>query len=237
MDAAAPLPARRAARPIAQAQAVSFGLAALPALWLAAQWLCGALGINPLERLLHFTGRWALIMLLVTLAVTPVRRASVWLSRAAHTRWGKRLSDWNWLIRLRRQFGLWAFFYATLHGTFYATLDAAGEISAVAEDLRERPYIVLGGMAWLLLVPLAATSNSFAIRSLGRRWRQLHTLAYVAPVLGLAHQLSQAKVGDHSAWPYALMLAPLLGARLWAWRRGDQGELAQPRASVPKPLP
>ena len=81
-----------------------------------------------------------------------------------------------------------------------------------------------------LLVPLAVTSNQRAIRALGRRWRQLHTFAYVAPLLGLAHQWSQAKVGDHSAWPYALTLALLLGARLWAWHRGDQGEPAQPRA-------
>ena len=114
---------------------VSFLLWLSPAVWLLGEWLRGALGTNPLNRLLHFSGGWALAALLVTLAVTPARRLSLLLSRAMHARYGKRVSDWNWLIRLRRQFGLFVFFYASLHATIYVAFDAGFDASAVRDDV------------------------------------------------------------------------------------------------------
>jgi sulfoxide reductase heme-binding subunit YedZ len=202
-------------------RALSFLLCLAPALWLAAEWLSGSLGVNPLNRLLHFTGRSALIMLTVTLAVTPVRRLSVFISQTAHARYGKRVSDWNWLIRLRRQFGLFTFFYACLHLCVYLAFDAGLDMKAVREDVVERPFIVLGLAAFALLVPLAATSNQAAIRRLGRRWRRLHTLTYVIAVLAIAHFWAHVKVGEMNPLPYTVAMAGLLACRVLAWRRGE----------------
>jgi len=204
-------------------RAVSFLLWLSPALWLGGEWLNDSLGINPLNRLLHFTGRWALIMLLVTLSITPARRLSVWLSQTVHARYGKRLSDWNWLIRLRRQLGLFAFFYACLHLGVYLGFDAGFDGAAIRDDVIERPFIVLGFAAFVLLIPLVATSNQAAIRALGRAWRQLHTLSYPVAVLAVLHFWLQMKVGHASPLPDSIALALLLVARVLAWRRGDRG--------------
>lgn len=194
-----------------------------PALWLGGEWLTDALGVNPLNRLLHFTGRWALIMLLVTLTITPARRISVVVSQIAHARYGKRVSDWNWLIRLRRQLGLFAFYYACMHLAVYLAFDAGFDGAAISDDVLERPFIFLGFAAFVLLVPLAATSNQAAIRAMGRVWRKLHSLSYVIAVLVVAHFWLQMKVGHTTPLPYSIVLALLLAARLLAWRLGDRG--------------
>jgi len=194
-----------------------------PALWLAAEYFSDSLGINPLNRLLHFSGRWALIMLLVTLAVTPARRLSVLVSQTLHARYGKRISDWNWLIRLRRQFGLFAFFYACLHLAIYAAFDAGFDGATIRDDVRERPFILLGFAAFTLLIPLAATSNQAAIRALGRGWRRLHMVSYLIAILALGHFWLQMKVGQVSPLPYSVVLVLLFAARLAAWRLGDRG--------------
>jgi methionine sulfoxide reductase heme-binding subunit len=193
-----------------------------PALWLCGEWLGNHLGINPLNRLLHFTGLWSLIMLTVTLAVSPVRRVSVWVSRTVHARYGKRVSDWNWLIRLRRQLGLFTFFYACLHLAIYVVFDAGFDGSSVLEDLRERPFIAIGFTAYVLLIPLAATSNRFAMKALGRLWRRLHLLSYLIGMLAITHFWLMAKVGDAKALPYSFVLALLLAVRLRAWWLGDR---------------
>jgi len=200
----------------------SFALCLSPALWLAGEWLTGSLGINPLNRLLHFTGRWALIMLTISLAVTPMRRLSVWVSQTAHARYGKRFSDWNWLIRLRRQFGLFTFFYACLHVAVYVVFDAGPDLDAIRADVLERPFILIGLAAFVLLIPLAATSNQAAMRALGRGWRRLHTMGYVIALLAIGHFWIQAKVGDARPLPYTFVLGALLAVRLHAWRRGDR---------------
>ena len=194
-----------------------------PSLWLGGEWLTDALGINPLNRLLHFTGRWAFIMLLVTLTITPARRLSVVVSQIVHARYGKRVSDWNWLIRLRRQLGLFAFYYACLHFVVYLAFDAGFDGTAISDDLRERPFMLLGLAAFALLVPLAATSNQAAIRALGRVWRRLHSLSYLIALLVVAHFWLQMKVGHTTPLPYSIVLALLLVARLLAWRKGDRG--------------
>jgi methionine sulfoxide reductase heme-binding subunit len=201
----------------------SFVACACPALWLLGEWWADSLGINPLNRMLHFTGQWALIMLMVTLAVTSVRRLSVRVSQVAHARYGKRISDWNWLIRLRRQFGLFTFFYACLHLAVYVVFDAGLDIRAIRDDAQQRPFVLVGLVAFALLVPLAATSNQAAMRALGKAWRRLQMLSYLVGVLAIAHFWMQAKVGDTQAVPYAFVMAVLLVSRLLAWLRGDRG--------------
>lgn len=198
-----------------------------PAAWLITEWLTDSLGVNPLNRLLHFTGRWALIMLLVTLTVTPARRLSVWLSQTSHAHFGKRLSDWNWLIRLRRQLGLFAFFYACLHLAIYAGLDAGFDLGAILDDAHDRPFILLGFSGFALLVPLAATSNAYAIRTLGRHWQKLHSATYVIAILAIAHFWMQMKLGHTTYLPYALVLALLFAARILVWKRGDRGVVVE----------
>ena len=118
----------------------SFALFLAPALWLLGEWCVGAMGINPLSHLLRFTGTWAVIMLSVTLSVTPLRRLSVRVSQAVHARYGKRVSDWNWLVRLRRQFGLFTFFYAGMHASAYVAFDVGPELAAIRDDVLERPF-------------------------------------------------------------------------------------------------
>ena len=201
---------------------LSFLMCLGPSLWLGGEWLSQSLGVNPLNRLLHFTGRTALTMLTITLAVTPARRLSVYISQTLQARYGKRVSDWNWLIRLRRQFGLFTFFYACLHLAVYVGLDAGPDWAAVRDDIRERPFIALGFMAFTLLVPLAATSNHAAMKWLGGAWKSLHSLSYAIAVLAIVHFWLQAKVGQLSSWPSALTLGLLLGLRVRPWFRGER---------------
>ena len=205
----------------------SFVLCLSPALWLGGEWLSGSLGVNPLNRLLHFTGRWALIMALISLTVTPARRFSVMLAQVVHARYGKRLSDWNWLIRLRRQIGLFTFFYACLHAAIYLVFDAGFDATSLRDDMQERPFMLLGVVAFALLVPLAATSNQAAMRALGRGWRRLHTLSYLIAILALTHFWLQMKVGQIVPLPYGVVLVLLLGARGLAWRRGDRAAASE----------
>ena len=219
MDATACGPAWLAKHHFGKVRAVSFALCLSPALWLCGEWLTGSLGINPLNRLLHFSGRWALIMLMISLSVTPARRLSAWISQAVRARYGKRVSDWNWLIRLRRQLGLFAFFYACLHLAGYVLFDAGPDIDAVREDALQRPFILAGFAAFALLIPLAATSNQAAIRALGRGWRRLHTMSYVIAILAIVHFWMQAKVGQSKPLSYTLVVAALLAWRVRSWRQ------------------
>jgi sulfoxide reductase heme-binding subunit YedZ len=129
------------------------------------------LGANPIEFITLRTGFWTLVLIMVTLAVTPVRR----------------VTGWHRIIRFRRMLGLFAFFYATLHFLTYVTLDLFFDFSAVAADIVKRPYITVGFTAFLLLVPLALTSTKGWIRRLGRNWLRLHRLVYVSAALAVLH--------------------------------------------------
>lgn len=161
------------------------------------------LGANPIEELLHELGRWGLKLLLITLAVTPLRR------------W----TGWNWLIRYRRMLGLFAFFYILLHFIVYAWLDQGLNISAIGEDILKRPYITLGVAALLMLISLAVTSTKGMMKRLGKRWQKLHRLVYVIGILGVWHFYWQVKLDTLDATVYALILAVLLGTRIYYWRR------------------
>jgi len=162
-----------------------------------------SLGANPTEALIHRTGIWGLRFLLLTLAVTPLRR----------------ITGLNWLIRFRRMLGLFAFFYVLLHFLSYAVVDKWLDVAVIVEDVIKRPYITLGMTGLVLLVPLAATSTNAMMRRLGKRWQKLHRLVYVIAVLGVWHFWWQVKQDIREPLAYAAVLAALLGWRLWNRRR------------------
>jgi sulfoxide reductase heme-binding subunit YedZ len=156
-----------------------------------------SLGANPIEALIHAFGLWGLRFLLITLAVTPLRK----------------MTGWSWLLRFRRMLGLYAFFYVLLHFLTYAGLDQGFDVSVIVEDVLERPYITIGMTALLLLLPLAVTSTKGMMRRLGRRWQKLHRLVYVIAILGVWHFYWQVKQDILEPIIYALILAALLGYR------------------------
>jgi sulfoxide reductase heme-binding subunit YedZ len=157
-----------------------------------------SLGANPIEELMHRLGKWGLRFLLITLAVTPLRR----------------LTGKNWLLRFRRMLGLFAFFYILVHFLTYAGLDQRFDFPAIIEDVAERPYITIGFTALLLLIPLAVTSTNGMMRRLGRRWQKLHRLVYPIAILGVWHFYWQVKLDTLEPLIYAAILAVLLGYRL-----------------------
>ena len=173
------------------------------------------LGANPVEELIHRCGKWGLKFLLITLAVTPVRR----------------LTGWHWLLRFRRMLGLFAFFYVLLHFLVYAGLDQRFDLGAIIEDIAERPYITIGMTALVLLVPLAVTSTRGMMRRLGRHWQRLHRLVYPIAILGVWHFYWQVKLDTLEPLVYAAILAALLAYRLahW-WRRRAPGKSANSRS-------
>jgi sulfoxide reductase heme-binding subunit YedZ len=155
---------------------------------------------NPIEFITRFTGSWALIFLLITLAVTPLRK----------------ITGRNDLIKLRRMLGLFAFFYALLHFSTYLVLDLFFDFSAIVKDIIKRPYITAGFTAFVLMVPLAVTSTASMIRRLGKRWQQLHRLVYVVAIAGVIHFYWLVKADVRRPVQYGMVLALLLGYRLYA---------------------
>ena len=206
-----------------------FVLALLPALWvvaaIASDYFNGTrlLGSNPIKEAEHFTGRWVLRFLVITLSVTPIRQTL----------------GWNWLQRYRRMFGLFAFTYAAIHLTIYFVLDLELIWGDLWADIVKRPYITIGMAALLSLIPLAATSTTGMIRRLGaRNWTRLHRLAYVAAVCGVLHYTWLAKVGVKDPYWYATALGVLLGVRVWelgrrAMRRRHATAAVSSRAENP----
>ena len=166
--------------------------------------LTGRLGANPVEEILDRFGNWALRFVMITLAVTPLRR----------------LTGWNWLARFRRLFGLYTFFYALMHFLTWLILDQGVLLSAIVEDLVERPFITIGFAALLLLTALAVTSTNGMRRRLGRRWQTLHNAVYVIALLGVWHYWWQVKKDITEPLIYAVILAVLLAPRFWGrWGR------------------
>ena len=157
------------------------------------------LGANPVESLLHQLGLWGLRFLLIGLAITPLRR----------------FSGWHWLTRFRRMIGLFAFFYVVLHFLTYAILDQGLLIEAIIEDILKRPYITLGMLALLMLIPLALTSTRGMMRRLGKNWLRLHRLVYPVAILAVWHFYWQVKLDTLEAIVYVLILAFLLGVRVY----------------------
>jgi methionine sulfoxide reductase heme-binding subunit len=189
----------------AAAKPLLFALGLLPLAWLVYGAVANSLGANPAEALIRSTGDWTLRFLCLTLAVTPLRH------------W----TGWHALLRLRRMLGLFAFFYAVLHFLCFAWLDMGLDLDAIVKDIPKRPFILVGTMALLLMLPLAATSFNRAIKALGAaRWQRLHRAVYAIVLLGLLHffWMRSAK-NDFGEWSiHALIVVLLLGSRLWRWR-------------------
>lgn len=166
--------------------------------------LTGRLGANPVEEILDRFGNWGLRMIMVGLAVTPLRR----------------ITGWSWLTRFRRMLGLFAFFYVLMHFLTWLILDQGILLSAIVEDIVERPFITIGFAALLLLVALAATSTNGMRRRLGRRWQTLHNGVYLIAILGVWHYWWQVKQDITEPLVYAVIGAALLAPRgWWYWQR------------------
>jgi sulfoxide reductase heme-binding subunit YedZ len=161
--------------------------------------ITGRLGANPIEELQDRFGNWGLRFIMITLAITPLRQ----------------LTGWNWLIRFRRMLGLFAFFYVLTHFLIWLLLDQSLLISAILEDIVERPFITIGFTAFLLLISMASTSTLAIRRRLGRRWQQLHNSIYLVALLGVWHYWWQVKLDVRDPLIYASVLAILLTYRLW----------------------
>lgn len=159
------------------------------------------LGANPVEFVTHSTGTWTLVFLCLTLTVTPLRR----------------LSGWNGVQRYRRMLGLFSFFYAVLHLTTYVWFDQWFDVAEIAKDIVKRPFITVGFLAFVLMLPLALTSTHAAQRRLGRRWARLHRLVYVAAIAAMLHYWWDKGGKNDFQEPiiYGTIVLSLLAIRLW----------------------
>ncbi len=199
----APVPAWRqpSTAEIRGIKSAVFALALLPFVRLVAGFFLDELGVNPIETITRSTGTWTLVFLLVTLSVTPLRR----------------IAKLHWLVRLRRMLGLFAFFYVCLHFATYVWLDQFFDWAHIVKDIAKRPFITVGFAAFVLLIPLAATSTHAMVRRLGgARWMALHRLVYPIGVLGVVHYWWLVKKDVTQPALYAAVLALLLGYRVVA---------------------
>jgi sulfoxide reductase heme-binding subunit YedZ len=180
-------------------KAAVFALCLVPFARLVWRAFAGTLGVNPIEAITHSTGWWALSLILVTLSVTPLRR----------------LLDAPWLLRLRRMLGLFAFFYVCVHFTIWLVFDHFFDWRAILADIVKRPYITFGFTAFVLLIPLAATSTNAMVKRLGAaQWQRLHRFVYLISILGVLHFLWLVKKDIREPMVFAAILAVLLAARL-----------------------
>jgi sulfoxide reductase heme-binding subunit YedZ len=173
----------------------------------------GNLGANPVAEALNELGLTALVFLVASLACTPVRE----------------VLDWPWAVGLRRMLGLFAFFYALLHAATYSLVDQRGNLRAIFADVTKRPFIIAGFSAFLILIPLAATSTANAVRRLGfPRWKRLHRLVYLAGGLAIVHFVLRVKKDVREPVVYGVVLGILLLTRvaLWAKRRAARAAAA-----------
>lgn len=164
-------------------------------------WLgfAGGLGADPVEFIRRSTGTWTLDFLIITLSVTPLRRAT----------------GWHWLVRLRRMFGLYAFFYAVIHVVAYFWLDQQFDLAAIWRDVLKRPLITVGFLSFVLMIPLAATSTDRMARRLGgKRWQQLHRAVYLVAVAGVIHFWWLVKIDYTRPLIYSVIIGALLVSRV-----------------------
>jgi methionine sulfoxide reductase heme-binding subunit len=178
-----------------------FAAGLVPVALLIVRALRSDLGANPIETITHSTGDWTLTLLMVTLAITPLRR----------------ITGINDLISFRRMIGLFAFFYATLHFLTYIWLDKFFDLHEIVKDVYKRPFITAGFTAFVLLIPLAITSTKGWIHRLGKRWQLLHRLIYVSAVAGVIHYIWLVKKDVRQPLIYAAVLSLLLLWRVAAW--------------------
>ena len=178
---------------------LTFAACAIPGLQIVRAVFSGGLGVNPVETLLHETGRAALLVLLAALAITPIRR----------------LTGWNRVQYVRRMVGVWSAFYALCHFLIYVVFNHLGDISAIAQDVAERPFITMGMLALSILLVLAATSTNGMMRRLGRNWQRVHRLVYVAATAAVVHFAWGQKAEIREPIQWGVFLALLFGIRLF----------------------
>jgi len=189
---------------------VLFLLLLAPLVWLFLAGFNGHLGPDPAKTLVDEAGLWAIRFLLFCLAMTPLRRIT------GHSFWG----------RYRRMLGLFALFYALIHMSSYVFLLFGARWAELAIEFTKRPYILIGSLALLLMLPLGFTSTRWAQRKLKYRWIQLHRLIYPLSLLVLLHFIWVKKLGLHAIWPYALALFLLLGLRIWWFFRQSERKIS-----------
>jgi sulfoxide reductase heme-binding subunit YedZ len=200
-------------------KAALFVLALLPFARLVFAALTNNLGPEPVEFVQRWTGTWTINLLLLTLCISPLRVAT----------------QWHWILRLRRTLGLFTFFYALLHFLSFIGFEHSFNLDEIARDIFKRPYVLLGFAAFVILIPLAATSNQFAIRRLGgRRWQELHRSIYLIAILGCLHYFWLTKA-ENLMWPvaYSVILGLLLR---WRIRERKRKAVPVPQALEEKPL-
>lgn len=187
------------ARHVATVKAAVFAAGLYPLARLVWLGWTGGLGANPVEFITRSTGTWTLVLLCITLGVTPLRR----------------FTGWPWLVRLRRMFGLYAFFYACLHFTTYLWLDQFFDLAGIIKDIAKRPFVTVGFLAFTLMIPLAATSTDSMVRRLGgRNWQRLHRAVYAIAVCGVIHYWWLVKKDITQPLIYALIVGALLFVRI-----------------------
>lgn len=182
---------------------VLFMACLLPLVFLIIGAINNTLGANPVETMTRETGEWTLRFLLVTLMITPARR----------------LLNFPWLIKLRRMLGLFVFFYAALHLLTYIWFDQFFDLNEIIKDIIKRPFITVGFTAFILLLPLAITSNKTMIRRLKKNWIKLHKLTYVIAVLAVLHFIWLVKADYEQPIIYALILLFLFSYRVYPQRK------------------
>jgi methionine sulfoxide reductase heme-binding subunit len=180
-----------------------FAVSLIPFAWLLTRAYTGRLSVNPIEDITLTTGIWTLRFLVITLAITPLRR----------------ITGWNRLVQYRRMMGLFTFFYAVLHVSTYVVLDLFFAWNLILKDIAKRLFITAGMVAFVSMIPLALTSTKGWIRRLGRRWQLLHRLVYLTGIAAAIHYLWKVKVAVGSPVYYAAIIASLLLFRVaWALR-------------------
>ncbi|HEY7772242.1 MAG TPA: protein-methionine-sulfoxide reductase heme-binding subunit MsrQ [Marinagarivorans sp.] len=182
-------------------------LGLLPAVYLVASAIIFGLGANPIEWLTRNTGKWALILLLASLAITPV------VKRVAKIRLGPWPVNCKKLMPWRRLLGLYAFVYALAHFCIYLVFDLSFDFSFLWADIKDRPYITVGFLAFIILLSLALTSSNYSRKKLGRHWVTLHKSVYVADFLVLLHFFWLIKADFYRFWWYAAVYVVLMGLR------------------------
>jgi sulfoxide reductase heme-binding subunit YedZ len=208
-------------RAIVLLKVVVFLACLVPLALLLRKYFTDDLGANPIEVITHATGDWIIRFLLITLAITPLRR----------------LTRQPWLIRFRRMLGLFAFFYGCLHFTTYIWLDQFFDWANMVKDVQKRPFITAGFTGFVLMLPLALTSTAWAVRKLGgKRWQWLHRLIYVSATAGVVHYIWLVKADLTLPLTYAAILGALLLYRLAAWGipalRARRARLPQPASEA-----
>jgi methionine sulfoxide reductase heme-binding subunit len=177
----------------------------------------GRMGANPIERITHQTGWWTLAFLVGSLSITPLRR----------------LSKVLWLVQYRRMIGLFAFFYGTLHMLTYVWLDQFFDVHAMVHDIAKRPFITMGSLSYLSMIPLALTSTQWSIRKLGKNWVKLHRLAYLAAVAGVIHFLWLVKKDRSEPETFAVVLGLLFAIRIGYMIKERKAKESSRRVTVP----